>query len=975
VVSMNKRFHNILDSAASLHIPDNLSLFPNVAAKLSERKTFMQTMRARPALSILIAVLALLLLTGVAYAIGRSLGYIPGVGVVEQGMPIRVLEKPICVTRNGITLTVTSAVLTTDKTVIEFRAENVPWGALSHNENVAGCSGTGELHLPNGTVLKIISGSGSPEKTRFVYAPIPTEMTEVTFVLPCVINTLPGRAPENWELSLRFVPAPSDMTVVPVIEVETPATTESSQSVSPVQVTQALQVGDEYVVVGTVPDRYNGVTPPNGWVELTGVRLTDANGEEVYVQVPTVEGLHGFDWGVQFKAGTVQFPVMFAFDWVRIAAIPDSRSEFEFDAGDNPQPGQEWTFNQPIQIGGRTIRLETVRIEPHGYKFKFTCDPEVTGLSVDISGYTPVGAGGGGAYGLGEFSVSQTYPELPKGKLHVVLSRLMVANAPQTWTMQWSPENPPEAAPLYGISLKLDNFIPLDDGYYLVGHTEWTDERIASVAPAGWEVKAYDRNGTEVPLEPVVFDKDVALVQSLGPNQWAFHIFSKAFNAPITLRATHMSLQFKQPVKMTLDLRPYNFSFSEDQIGIPWKFGLKPLDIPGIQASAFKATYIKEGDLRGFEIGIQADPALRGIQFIIESGLNTEELSSISGGGGWSRDETTGLIQSRVLTNAKMTFPIVLGANGAALNGDWQVTWEPPAAEVGETPTTMQQACVTLDTWKQAAGSSEPIPLDISQKVLVSRGALWPEPSLFISNLDGSTEQALVFGQGRLSPDDTKLVYSGADGNLYLMDMATKQNIALTTAGNDRSPFWSADGSQIVFTRYTNKGANIFVMDNNGQNVRALTDTTNNITLYSWMPGSRALIFSQAQQDGSHIQMLDVDNGVAQDLMVLHDEPSDSISVSPDGKWIAFAEKVLGRMTPGIFISRLDGSEKRLLVQLDYWVADRPRWSPDGKWLSFEVMDMDQMTSPPDSALVNVETCQIVPLNMLNGTIEQWLHQ
>lgn len=137
-----------------------------------------------------------------------------------------------------------------------------------------------------------------------------------------------------------------------------------------------------------------------------------------------------------------------------------------------------------------------------------------------------------------------------------------------------------------------------------------TNERIANVSPAGWDLKAYDANRSEVPFEPAIFAKDTSLAQTLVSNQWAYHLYCKAFNAPITLRVTQMSLEFKQPVKITLDLRPYNFSFSEDQIGIPWKFGLNPLDIPAIQASAFKATYVKENNLRGFEIGIQADPVM-----------------------------------------------------------------------------------------------------------------------------------------------------------------------------------------------------------------------------------------------------------------------------------------------------------------------------------------------------------------------------
>src|SRR5215208_3493684 len=134
---MNKSHLDVLESIAGQHIPNDLDLFPAVFAQVSQRKTLMQTLRARPVLAVMIAILALLLLTGVAYAVGRSIGYIPGFGLVEQGTSIRVLEEPVSVTRDGITVTVTSAVSTAERTVIEFTVENVPWGALSHNENVA----------------------------------------------------------------------------------------------------------------------------------------------------------------------------------------------------------------------------------------------------------------------------------------------------------------------------------------------------------------------------------------------------------------------------------------------------------------------------------------------------------------------------------------------------------------------------------------------------------------------------------------------------------------------------------------------------------------------------------------------------------------------------------------------------------------------------------------------------------------------
>jgi hypothetical protein len=112
---MIRTYRQVLDSVAGTHIPDDLDLYPRVRARLNQRRTLMQTLRARPALAIALVILALLLLTGAAYAIGRITGYIPGIGLIDQSAPLRVLAEPVMVTRQAITLTVERAVLSADK--------------------------------------------------------------------------------------------------------------------------------------------------------------------------------------------------------------------------------------------------------------------------------------------------------------------------------------------------------------------------------------------------------------------------------------------------------------------------------------------------------------------------------------------------------------------------------------------------------------------------------------------------------------------------------------------------------------------------------------------------------------------------------------------------------------------------------------------------------------------------------------------
>ena len=85
---------------------------------------------------------------------------------------------------------------------------------------------------------------------------------------------------------------------------------------------------------------------------------------------------------------------------------------------------------------------------------------------------------------------------------------------------------------------------------------------------------------------------------------------------------------------------------------------------------------------------------------------------------------------------------------------------------------------------------------------------------------------------------------------------------------------------------------------------------------------------------------------------------------SPDRQWIAFIDNVKGRMGPGLYISRLDGSQRRLIAQLDHWVVlSDLSWSQDGEWVGFSIYntDVDDQGKHPYVA-VHIDSCNVVPL-------------
>jgi hypothetical protein len=403
----------------------------------------------------------------VVTAMKKLFGYIPGVGVVETNSPLRVLAEPVSQTRDGITITVKEAVASADKIVVIFTIDNIPFDKLSHQVDQPGCGMNVEMRLPDGTSLRSSGGSGegwgTGYKNTFTYAAVPANINEAVLVIPCIMDVLPGVLPENWELPLRFIPAPDNLTALPVIEY-TPSPQPNAVEKNPITISKVIDTGSTYILIGEFNPPW--ASGPNPMPLASEMSVLDGNGQpaqweypqDVQNQQPSNPNAQA--WAIQIAKG---FTPPLAIQYSGRSSHPAKDPvQFEFDAGANPQPGEQWQLNKEFNVEGHAFTLTTVevavglRCNPiNGYGFTFTSsDTSISSVSVaGIDGYTiaPVGngscGGGGGGGGGGmdagmgsTWGMSLGFTEMPKGKLKVKLAVDLYGD-PQEWKLEWQPQD------------------------------------------------------------------------------------------------------------------------------------------------------------------------------------------------------------------------------------------------------------------------------------------------------------------------------------------------------------------------------------------------------------------------------------------------------------------------------------------------------------------------------------------------------
>jgi dipeptidyl aminopeptidase/acylaminoacyl peptidase len=119
------------------------------------------------------------------------------------------------------------------------------------------------------------------------------------------------------------------------------------------------------------------------------------------------------------------------------------------------------------------------------------------------------------------------------------------------------------------------------------------------------------------------------------------------------------------------------------------------------------------------------------------------------------------------------------------------------------------------------------------------------------------------------------------------------------------------------------------------------------------------------------LRFLDLVTGAQRDGFVI-DTKGANIAISPDGQRIAFAERMPVGMDYGLYVAQLDGSDRRLIAQLDHSPLTDPRWSPDGDWLLVGISSPDPLVPGLATALINPATCEAVRLNGIEAYVQDW---
>ncbi len=243
--ALRERF--IAQGVAQLRSPNGAAGHPARPAQARPpRPWFFSLSPAWKLALVLLAVLVLLAIFSpqVVSAVRGLFGYIPSVGMVDQNAEVLVLEEPVQAELGGIPLTVERAFATSEKTVVVYQYQVLPWDGRKYQATEP--PDRPALLLPDGSRLEVLAGRRQPADDGCIryaldFGPLPQNVTTATLILDRLAGMPSELSPADWSIPLRFKPGDPSEILLPVTVYE-PTATAAPTAAAPADTQPAPQV-------------------------------------------------------------------------------------------------------------------------------------------------------------------------------------------------------------------------------------------------------------------------------------------------------------------------------------------------------------------------------------------------------------------------------------------------------------------------------------------------------------------------------------------------------------------------------------------------------------------------------------------------------------------------------------------------------------------------------------------------------------
>jgi hypothetical protein len=329
-------------------------------------------------------------------SVNQLIGYLPGIGFFRNDGQTLYLAQPVSTEVDGVSLTVKQAVADKDLVVIDYEITGLK--AKQSSETFTCMYDSNELLLPDGSKMHVTGGNSTGDgdgiQARVEFQALKGSVKQVTLVAGRQDQDPSCKAPAELKAELALVPAPAGLSAAQVSEFPT------DQADSKPIVSNAAG-GIQFTIdrIADLPQGYVISSHATGdnrewqniWPEFDKMKITDASGAQVDFQ-PSNDVSGENEFGIQINRKDIQFPLKISVGSVLVTGSPEELPSFSFDAGTNPQIGQEWPINQVVDVLGQKVTVEKARAladeanaeHDQGYEFTVSYDNNVQFLNLGL---------------------------------------------------------------------------------------------------------------------------------------------------------------------------------------------------------------------------------------------------------------------------------------------------------------------------------------------------------------------------------------------------------------------------------------------------------------------------------------------------------------------------------------------------------------------------------------------------------------